>query len=115
MYLTPNDTDAFLDYPRLEPHGSFNIECPRCKGHGGWNLRVNAYPLHGKENNPENRHRHSHFRGICDHCNGWGYVNEATANKCQGHDWVFVRNTGNCLNLYKCAHCGEQNEVDSSG
>ncbi len=115
IYLEPNDEGAFLDHPRMEPSGNYNIECPLCKGHGGWNMRLNAYPLHGKENNPANRHQFSHFRCICRHCNGWGYVDAATAAKCQGHDWVFVRNTGNCLNLYECKHCGEKNVVDSSG
>jgi hypothetical protein len=34
---------------------------------------------------------------------------------CAGHEWVHVRNTGNCLNLHRCVHCGKEWEIDSSG
>lgn len=113
-YMTPDHPDAFLDHPMKEP-GFYKNVCPRCKGHGGWNLRANAYPLHGRPDTPENRHAFSHFRCSCNHCNGWGYVDDKTAATCQGHHWVYVENLGRCYNRYKCEHCGAVNDVDSSG
>ena len=63
MYLKPNDRDAFVDWPKIKftdfiekyPYWVEKyVECPLCFGHGGWNLKINAYPLHEKENNSEN-------------------------------------------------------------
>ena len=113
-YLDPTDPDAFLDYERKspEPDLGFTVECPRCKGHGGWNLRLNAYPLRGYENTPENRHLYSHFRAGCSHCQGHGYVTPENADHV--HQWVFVEITGNCLSLHRCKVCGREWEIDSS-
>jgi hypothetical protein len=88
------------------------ILCPQCRGHGGWNLRVNAYSMHGRPDTPENRHRYSHFRAHCDQCGGYGYVRPDDADHI--HEWVRVKNIGNCLNLYECKVCKRQREVDSS-
>ena len=111
LYLEPKDSGAFDDYPLMD-----NIEnqsvCPQCKGHGGWNLKLNTYPLHEKENTPENRHRYSHFRASCNTCFGYGYVKPEMADHI--HNWTFVKNTGNCLNLYECKDCGQKWEIDSS-
>ncbi len=115
-YLEPTDPEAFTDYPLQSSEEAAKYEmtvaCPKCKGHGGWNLRLNAYPLHGKDDNPENRHKFSHFRASCSHCQGWGYVTSDNADHV--HDWVWVRNTGNCLNLHECSICKRQWEIDSS-
>lgn len=111
VYLEPHDVGAFDDYPLMDVIEDKSV-CPKCKGHGGWNLRLNAYPLHEKENTPENRHRYSHFRASCDNCQGYGYVNNENANHI--HKWTFVKNIGNCLNLYECSGCGQNWQVDSS-
>jgi hypothetical protein len=113
-FLDYNHPDAFVDFPVKEPYNDLKVLCPRCKGHGGWNLRLNAYNLHDHPDTPENRHRYSHFRASCNHCDGWGYVSEETAAKCQGHEWKFVQNLGRCYNRYRCIHCGQLNNVDSS-
>ena len=116
-YLTPEHPDAFLDFPPIEGlrKGYFDPEkhkdCPRCQGHGGWNLRLNAYPLHGKESTPENRHKHSHFRASCNHCNGWGFIDKD--ENCPGHKWKHEANLGNCYNRYRCIHCGKTWCIDS--
>lgn len=114
-YLEPTDDGAFEDFPIIDPlpaaESGMVHECPQCKGRGGWNLRLNAYPLHGKENSPENRHKFSHFKAHCDNCHGYGYVFPMQANHI--HKWKFVKNTGKCLNLYEC-ECGKKWEVDSS-
>lgn len=91
-YLEPTDPDAFVDHELLSPVPSmgYTVECPQCKGHGGWNLQLNAYPLRGKENTP------------------------GTDNADHVHEWVFVKNTGNCLNLHECKICGRKWEIDSS-
>jgi RecJ-like exonuclease len=113
-YLTPESPDAFVDYPMMEVHGDLTKICPTCHGHGGWNLLLNQYPLpFGQEDTAENRHKFVHFRSHCMHCNGWGYVRED--EMCPGHEWRHIRNTGNCLNLYRCDHCGKEWEIDSSG
>lgn len=111
-YLTPEHPDAFVDHVLREPSGDLTKLCPTCKGYGGWNLRLNAYPLHDREDTAENRHKFSHFRASCSHCNGWGYVHQT--ENCPGHEWKHVRNTGNCLNLYRCTVCGKEWEIDSS-
>jgi len=113
-FLTPDHPDAFLDHPRKEPWLNYTVECPRCRGHGGWNLSINSYNLHGKPDTPENRHRYSHFRKICDHCGGHGYVSKETAAKCSGHEWKFLQNLGRGYDQYKCIHCGQINAYDSS-
>lgn len=115
-YLTPESPDAFVDFPVLDPVPLAYLTkiCPVCHGHGGWNLRVNSYTLPiGTADTPENRHKYVHFRAHCTHCNGWGYVREDET--CTGHEWRHVRNTGNCLNLYRCDKCGKEWEIDSSG
>lgn len=115
-YLTPESPEAFVDFPMADAEfaAKYNLTkiCPRCKGHGGWNLKLNSYPLHDKPDTAENRHRYSHFRASCSHCNGWGYVRED--ENCPGHEWKHVRNVGRCLNLYRCEKCGKEREVDSS-
>jgi len=116
VYLDTTDKDAFVDFPgKLRPSSAYpsrSSECPKCKGYGGWNLKLNAYPLHNLEDNAENRHKFSHFRQGCYHCSGWGWVREEDANHV--HDWDFVSNLGNCLNLYECNICGKTWQVDSS-
>lgn len=115
-YLESTDPGAFDDYPRRDALKAAEIglvhECLECKGHGGWNLTLNAYPLHGKENTPENRHRFSHFRVHCSNCNGMGYVRPENADHI--HKWEHAGNAGNCLNLYRCSGCGQEWMVDSS-
>ena len=112
-YLESTDPGAFLDWPEVDIRliKGYRL-CPVCQGHRGWNLRLNAYPLHTLEDTAENRHRHSHFRCQCSHCNGWGQVHESVT--CAGHEWKWIKNTGRCLNLYECIHCGKKHEVDSS-
>jgi len=114
-YLEPTNPEAFIDYPGKQSKPDYipnSCECPKCKGYGGWNLKLNAYPLHFKEDTPQNRHLYSHFRAGCSHCFGWGWVREEDADHV--HDWQFVHNIQNCLNLYDCSICGKQIEIDSS-
>jgi RNA polymerase subunit RPABC4/transcription elongation factor Spt4 len=110
-YLTPDSPDAFIDFPPLKVIPDNSKVCPVCKGHGGWNLRLNAYPLY-TENTPENRHKFSHFRAGCNHCNSWGYVDQN--ENCPTHDWEHYRNVGNCLNQWICKTCKKIITVDSS-
>jgi len=119
-FLESTDADAFVDWqPETDKVREMRLAhnltklCQKCQGHGGWNLALNQYPLNGKENTAANRHLYSHFRCHCMACNGWGYVHESET--CAGHEWVHVRETGNCLNLHKCKHCGKEWEIDSSG
>jgi len=117
-YMDQNHPDAFVDYPGKMERDSvmtslgYTKECPVCKGYGGWNLELNAYKLHDYEDTAENRHRYSHFRANCGHCNGWGVV--SPEEQCSGHEWKRVKNLGNCYNRYECIHCGQQQDVDSS-
>ena len=111
VYLTPAHPDAFVDWPVMQPTAAFTKPCHVCKCHGGWNLTLNAYPLHHYTNTPENRHRYSHFRKVCNHCNGYGYVHPD--NNCPGHEWVHTRNVGRCLDEYKCKHCPAIAQFDS--
>ena len=108
--------NAFVDYPAKlsipEYLGKNAKECPVCQGYGGWNLQLNSYPLHNYEDTPANRHRYSHFRSMCNHCTGYGWVH--VSEKCEGHQWIFTRNLGRCYNEYRCARCGKLSEVDSS-
>ena len=114
-YIKSDSPDAFVDWPEVDrsdwPEGA--IECPICKGHGGHNLRLNAYPLHGKEDTPENRHTFSHFRCFCSTCWGWGYL---PADDPCPHDWSGeTRKIGNCLHEWTCVLCGKARVVDTSG
>ena len=112
-YLTPEDQHAFLDWTHLSPVYDRTKECPVCKGFGGWNLRVNAYSMPpGYADTAENRHQQVHFRTMCGHCNGNGYV--TPEESCKGHKWSFLKNLGNCYNRYKCVHCVKTEDVDSS-
>jgi DnaJ-class molecular chaperone len=113
-FLTPDHPDAFVDFSRKEPLYDYIVECPKCRGYGGWNLSLNSYSLHGRPDTPENRHRYRHFTCACSHCYGHGYVTEAIAAKCSGHEWVRTMNLGRCYNRYECVHCGQINDVDSS-
>ena len=113
--MTPNDPQAFVDFPKPPAAPEYmgaTVECPLCKGHGGWNLRLNEYKLHGKEDTPENRHLFSHFRASCSQCQGYGVVKPEDGYHI--HDWKRTKNLGNCLNLYECAECGQKWQVDSS-
>lgn len=114
QYLTYTDTDAFTDWPKMQPNIIFGYtkECNRCNGHGGWNLKLNAYPLHHYENNRENRHRYSHFRAVCDHCNGWGYT--SPDESCIGHEWKLNKNLNSYQQQYQCLHCVKSMYVDTS-
>jgi hypothetical protein len=117
-YLTYDHPDAFVDFPEA-PEAPVVASgwdhkwhrCPYCKGHGMHNLRLNAYPLHNREDNAANRHRFTHFKGICSACYGHGFtLNE---NPCL-HEWKEVATVGRCLVKYQCTTCGEYNTVDSS-
>jgi len=114
-YLESTDELAFVDFPSKkgpQPEQGLTEVCPKCMGYGGWNLKLNAYPLHFREDTPENRHKFSHFRQNCYHCSGWGWVREEDANHV--HDWQFKENLGNCLNLHECSICGKKWQIDSS-
>ena len=112
-YLNHSHPDAFVDWEKREPAFGCTKECPRCKGYGGWNLALNQYGMPaGYANTPFNRNRYMHFRCMCSHCQGWGYV--APEETCAGHDWAFVQNLGRCYNRYECKHCGQMSDVDSS-
>lgn len=114
-YLDPTHPDAFIDHDLMPAdeaaRSGLTVICPQCKGHGGWNLELNAYPLHGKEDNAHNRHLFSHFRASCDNCWGHGYVRPEEDHV---HQWEKVRSLGNCLRLDKCKVCGQEWQVDSS-
>lgn len=115
-YLEPTDEGAFVDFPlKSKPEYAYQssyVQCPKCFGHGGWNLTLNAYPLRNMADTPENRHNYSHFRAHCGQCNGWGWTSPDNA-KCL-HEMKHHRNTGRCLNEYKCSKCGKIEEIDSS-
>lgn len=113
-YLTPESTDAFLDFPDVDRSkwAKNVIECPICKGHGGWNLRINAYPLHNIPNTVENRHLKANFRSSCGSCWGHGYLQPGQT--CP-HEWSVGKKIGNCLHEWICSKCGIKQQVDSSG
>ena len=113
-YMDHTHPDAFLDWEKKSPAYGSTVECPRCKGFGGWNLKTNCYSMpQGYADTPQNRHLYVHFRTVCGHCNGWGFITPEEAAKCSGHDWKWVKNLGRCYNLYECVHCGAKSEVDS--
>lgn len=114
MFLNPAESpDAFLDFPPVDqtnwPKGA--TLCPNCQGHGGWNLKINAYPLHDKEDTAENRHYFRHFRASCGAC--WGYGFLQPGQTC-AHEWTSSRSIGHCLSIWTCGKCGAEREVDSS-
>lgn len=114
-FMKPDDPNAHLDFPGIHDKPEFapdDVLCPVCKGYGGWNLSLNSYKLHNREDTPENRHRYSHFRASCSQCNGWGWTTAENA-KCI-HSMKHFKNTGRCLNQYKCEKCGKIEEIDSS-
>lgn len=113
-YLTPNDKDAFLDFPirRLKIPHTHKV-CHVCRGYGGWNLRVNAYRIKGRyRNTSKNRHLHSHFRCVCTSCHGSGII--PNEESCPGHNYVHLENLGRCYNRLICTVCGKTWDVDSS-
>jgi len=123
-YLTPQDPDAFVDWPSVEevrakfdhwhPSRSLAVACPKCHGRGGWNLRVNAYPMpFSIPDVPVNRHRFAHFRASCNQCAGWGYVDPGPDSQCV-HVWDRGVTVGRCLTDYTCTKCGTVSRVDSS-
>jgi len=117
-YMTPDHPDAFLDWPTHASRSDLTQLCPRCQGHGGWNLLLDQYrlPLTAGgaryADTAENRHLFCHFRAMCDHCTGWGWIPESET--CPGHEWLYVANVGRCLNQYQCRHCSRVQQVDSS-
>ena len=114
VYLDHTHPDAFIDWTHREPAHGITKECPVCKGFGGWNLKMNDYHLPaGAEDTAENRHKFVHFCAGCNHCNGWGYV--SPKEMCDGHEWSFKENLGNCYNRYICTKCEKTWDVDSSG
>jgi hypothetical protein len=72
---------------------------------------LNDYPLRGREDTPENRHRFTHFKSTCPSCYGNGYTYEVTP--CL-HQWKEVATVGRCLVKYQCTTCGVYDTVDSS-
>ena len=101
-YLKATDKNAFKGMKKrsAEPSMGLTAICAACKGYGGWHLQLDAYGI-GKN-----------FDCSCSTCNGWGYVKQKYAGHI--HNYVFVKNTGLCLNLYKCDGCGDEWNVDSS-
>jgi hypothetical protein len=114
QYMDHTHPDAFVDFEKLEPmvNTGYTKPCPVCQCYGGWNLKLNAYPLHNYPNTAENRHRYSHFRSNCSHCNGYGYT--LPTETCSGHEWERKQNLGRCYTLYVCKKCNKNMEVDSS-
>lgn len=119
-YLTPDHPDAYVDFPlkdgesRDKYHPTWTAVCPMCKGHGGWNLKLRSYPLHDKEDTPENRHKYSHFRASCSQCWGWGFVEPGSADETCIHDydqkWEAMHDC-----RWTCKKCGKTFMVDTSG
>lgn len=103
------DPNVFLDWDKKSPWFSYTKECKICQCFGGWNLAINEYRLKGDDTRENRLERH--FKQVCQNCYGRGYVDQNET--CEGHDWQWVRNSGRCLNIYKCAKCGKQTEVDS--
>lgn len=126
-YLTADDPEAFIDYPKmaqpLEHHLHCAVQCPACHGYGGWNLRLNAYPLHQHGDTPENRHNFSHFRASCSQCSGSGwttpenatcihdYARKLTFAQCRERG---IYHAGRCWHVYECTKCGATTSQDSS-
>lgn len=112
-YMDVNHPDAFRDcplkaQPELDEHDrargrtARTAICPKCKGHGIWNLILDEYGP-GR-----------HFQAGCSNCWGWGWVAPGLDAECL-HAYSISRNVGNCLNVWKCAKCGKEQIVDSSG
>lgn len=78
------------------------VLCPACHGHGSYNLELNAYG------------EGQHFRGGCNNCTGWGYVEVGSPDAKCVHKYGSSRNVGKCLTEYTCDLCGNKNVVDSS-
>lgn len=111
-FLTKEHPNAFLDWPMKKPAPHRTKKCPVCTGYGGWNLETFAYSLpRGMEDNQHTRHTFRHFRSMCPHCYGYGWIPEE--ENCIGHEWNWKKNTGKCLNLYYCVNCNKTQEVDS--
>lgn len=114
MFMDATHEKAFVDFPEKSTQPSHlpnSQECPVCKGHGGWNLRLNAYPLHGYADTPENRHRYTHFRANCPQCNGYGWTNDLACL----HDFVRVGSIAMFQHKDECRKCGMAVVNDSSG
>ena len=113
-FLSPEDPDAFVDWPasvEAPPEGF--IICPQCKGYGGWNLSVNRYPLpDGLYDTAENRHLHVHFLAGCNNCWSNGFVPEAQGDHV--HEYKSVETTQRGDNVWECQGCGDRVKVDSS-
>lgn len=106
------------DYPKSDrkyTSGPGYVQCPKCKGHGGWNLELNCYPLHGREDTPENRHRYAHFKASCDNCNGHGGVLAGSDDELCEHELVKVSSPSMFMHEYRCLHCDTSKVYDSSG
>ena len=114
-YINPDQPEAFVDFPTPTPAPAGQSKCPKCQGHRGWNLRINAYPLHPTlPDNPDNRHRHAHFRASCDNCQGQGYVPQNAAEHV--HQWQLDPNRSKTFRqTYICATCNAVEERDTSG
>jgi hypothetical protein len=123
-YLTVDHPDAHIDFPSVDEIRAQWLRllkrepvatCPRCRGYGGWNLEINAYPLRGKEDTRENRHKHCHFRASCSQCNGWGFVDNKRDAECVHQAEETAHDNVRCLTNYRCTKCDKRWQVDSSG
>lgn len=108
----------YTDLDLQKPYGDKTERCKECEGHGYWVLKKHAYKLpQGIEDNRANRASYCHFKTLCSNCNGWGYLRKESV--CTGsknvHEWEFEKNLGNCHNRYRCKHCGQEWDIDSSG
>ena len=118
VYLTPEDPDAFKDYPPLADappsHMQGHERCPKCKGHGGWNLQLGKRPSHGLISGglpfldtPEYWHKFAHHKCSCSACWGWGWIEPGSCP--HDYDRGFPS-----ANDWKCRKCEKQITVDSS-
>lgn len=109
-FLTPDDPQAFVDWPDRPPVEGLP-KCPKCKGHGGWNLRLYAYALPARiEDTPAWRHLYCHFRTGCSMCGGAGYTKETC-----DHKWKWADSPGQFHHVFQCVNCNATKHVDSSG
>ena len=112
-YLKPDDPQAHLDFPPLQPAPENRAHCRECGGHGGWNLRLNAHQLPpGRDDTPENRHRFRHYQAACSNCNGWGHVPLEQAEHV--HRWETL-SWENQQHWECCRDCGQEKITDTSG